>query len=341
MHTHRRRLIVWNFGWGRVGFAAILLFLASSVPRPALGQYVMIDDEPPRFEWRGRVESDFRSDFETDTDGGDEFESWQLGLVGDFGGPINESILVGLRTGYRYADYDFRLDNGPGRPSTYGTSELPRDPWGSVNTFDFTPSTTVLVGSRFSVIGAVPIRWAGESGARRNGFAAGISGLVRWQVTDSFRIGAGIGLTSQLEDGAETFPIVSLDWRISETLSLRTEGSWVQGGNAVLLFGASKHVRLTASVGYERTRFRLDDNGFEADRDGIGEITAVPIEVGVRFRLFAHAILDFRAGLGVAGRFRVESDDGDKLYDEDYDPSPRIGLGLTIPFGLPGAGSGS
>ena len=275
------------------------------------------------------------NEFETDTDGGDSFEAWRLGVTGDFGGPINESILLGLELGYQYASYDFQLGNGPGRPPDYGTDKLPWDPWGGINSFDIVPSTTLLVGSRWSVVAAVPIRWSGEVGARRNAASAGISAIARWQVNDALRIGGGIGVTSQIEASAETFPIVALDWRIGPSLELRTEGGWIQGGKTSLYWGPNEAIRLSFSVGWERNRFRLDDNGPRSDRNGVGEIRAVPIEVGMRFQFVEGAFFDFRAGLGVAGRFRVEDSSGDKLYDQDYDPAPRVAIGLTIPFGLP------
>lgn len=313
--------------------AWVLLVLVGATTAQA--QYSMMSNRAPRFEWRGAIESNFRNEFDTKTDGGDEFRSWRVGAAGDFGGPINESILVGVRGRYQYASYDWNLQHGSGDPPNYGSNELPRDPWGSINTADLTPSATILVGDRVAVIAAVPMRWSGETGARENGMTAGISGLVLWQVTEQFRAGIGIGVTSQLESSAETFPIVSLDWQITDALELRTEGSWIQGGNTTLFWGPNRAVRLTLSAGYERNRFRLDDNGSPQDRNGIGEVTAVPIEVGLRFEFYEGAFFDFRVGLGVAGRFRVEDKSGDKLYDQQYDPAPRIGVGLTIPISLP------
>ncbi len=299
---------------------------------PCFAQFSMVDDSPPRFEWMGRVEAESRNEFKTETSGGDTFESWRVGIAGDIGGPINESILVGIRAGYRYTNYDFRLDHRSRPPLAYGSSELPRDPWGALHTFDLTPSATILVGDVFSVVAAVPIRWSAENGARRNGFSAGISAIGHWQVTDDLRIGLGIGVTSQLEGDAETFPLVVLDWQISKDLELQTQGRWIQGGRAALLWGPNQAIRLTLSAGYERNRFRLDDNGFAADRNGIGEIRAVPVEIGFRFRLHGNAFFDFRAGVGFAGRFRVETADGRKLYDEHHDPAPRISLGLVLPL---------
>jgi len=315
------RLIAFAF-WG-----------SAVVAGPATAQYSMLDDRPPPFEWRGRIEADFRHEFVTQSDTGDEFDASRGSLSGEFGGPINESILVGFRTGYSYTRYDFNLDGVP--PLDYGGTALPREPWSSLNTIDFVPNATLLVGSRVSIVTAVPIRWAAESGSDKNGFTAGISALVRWQVTDALSLGVGIGIMSQLEDQAETFPLISLRWRISESLEFATEGSWLQGGNAILLWGSNEAIRLSLSTGYERTRFRLDDNGNAPDRNGIGEVTTFPIEVGLRLQFLQGAFFDFRAGLGVAGRIRVETDGGRKLYDQKYDPAPRLSVRLSIPFGLP------
>jgi hypothetical protein len=299
----------------------------------SFAQYSMVEERLPQFEWGGRIGANFQNEFETDTDGGDEFESWRIGVGGDWGGPINESVLVGFQGHYQHAEYDFRLDNGTAPSASYTTNELPKEPWGGIDTIGLTATTTILVGNRFSIQGAVPIRWSGEVGAERNGFAAGISAIASWQIVDSLRVGLGIGVTSQIEGSSETFPLVSLDWQIADTLRFATEGSWIQGGSAALLWGTSHSVAMSFSVGYERNRFRLDDNGTLPDTNGIGEITAVPIEIGVRVHLVEGAYLDLRAGLGVAGRFRVENDRGQKLYDQNYDPAPRLRVALTIPIG--------
>lgn len=293
----------------------------------------MLGVTPTPFEWRGRVSADYRAEFETKSDGGDAWDAWRAGLGGEFGGPINESILVGMGLRYAHSSFDFELDNGV--PATYGGTRLPREPWNTLNTIDLVPTTTVLVGDRVSVLAALPIRYAGESGTGRNGFAAGISGLLRWQATDALALGLGLGVTSELEDEARTFPIVALAWRIDEGLIFETEGDWFQGGRATLRWGPSEQIRLLVSAGYERVRFRLDDNGNARDTNGIGEITTIPLEVGLRLAFTEAAHLEVRAGLGIAGRLRVESDDGDRLYDQRFDPAPRVSVAFTFPIGWP------
>lgn len=312
------------------GIAAVLAALLW--PGAAGAQYSAITDPPPRFAWRGHVAGDFRAEFETKSDSGDEFDAWRSGIEGDFGGPINESILVGFAARYAHSSFDFNLDNGA--PTVYGGTRLPREPWNTINVLDMVPHATVLVGDRFAVVAAVPIRWAAETGADRYGFAAGISAVVRWQVNEALVVGAGLGITSQLARDAEVFPILALRWRIDETFELRTEGDWFQGGSTTLYVGPSKSIRLLVSAGYERTRFRLDDYGSAADTDGVGEITTIPLEVGLRLQFLEGAFFDFRAGLGVAGRIRVETPGGNRLYDQRYDPAPRVSVSLRLPLRL-------
>jgi opacity protein-like surface antigen len=309
--------------------------LAALAVQPAYAQFSMQRDPTTPFKWRGHVEGGFSSTFKTDTRGGDSFDSWTSSIHGDFGGPINQSILMGIEAGYQYSHYDFQLDGARVRPAAYGSRVLPRNPWGAINTLDISPTITVLIGDHLSFDAAVPIRYSGETGAHSNGFTAGASGLFRWQISEDIRIGAGIGVVSKLEGSSETFPIVAVDWALTNSLTLRTEGNWSQGGRASILWGPNEAIRATLSAGYERNRFRLDDNGSARDKNGVGEITSVPVEVGLRIRLYEDAYFNFRVGVGFAGRLRVEDSRGGKLYNEPFDPVPRIGATLSLPFRLP------
>ncbi|MEZ4331144.1 MAG: hypothetical protein R3F35_05305 [Myxococcota bacterium] len=307
--------------------------LASTLaPARAGAQIVLADDVTQGDGVRGHLEASFLNEFDTQTRGGDEWNAWRVGLDGGVEGAVDEGIRVGLRAAYQHADYAFHFDHAV-RPADYGGRELPRAPWGGVNTIDLAPTATAAFGERFAAELAVPIRWSGETGARRNAFAAGVTGLARVRILDGLSLGAGAGITSQLEGPAQIFPVVALDWRILPGLALRTQGSFVQGGRAMLLWGASDAVRLVLSAAYERNRFRLDDNGIADDRHGIGEVEAVPVEIGFRIGLFERGYLDFRAGFGFAGSLRVENANGRRLYADRYDPAPRLGLALSIPLG--------
>jgi hypothetical protein len=322
-------------GLHTVALFALGFSLSALAIQPAHAQFSMQRDPTTPFEWRGHVEGGFASTLKTDTRGGDSFESWTSSIRGDFGGPINPSILVGLEASYQYSHYDFQLGGARVRPTAYGSRVLPRNPWGAVNTLDITPNITVLIGDRLSFDAAAPIRYSGETGAHNNGLTAGASAILRWQINQDLRIGAGIGVVSKLEGASETFPIIVVDWTLSDSIVLRTEGNWSQGGRASILWGPNQAIRATLSAGYERNRFRLDDNGSARDKNGVGEITSVPVEVGLRIRLYEDAYFDFRIGLGFAGRLRVEDSRGGKLYNEPFDAAPRIGATLTLPFQLP------
>ena len=321
-----------------LAIAALGLALAA-LPGVASAQYSMVTDPPSRWAWGGHVAADFRMEFETESDTGDEFDAWRSGIEGDVGGPINQSILVGMAARYAYSSFDFNLNSIP--PTAYGGTRLPRDPWNTINTLDLVPHATVLVGDRVSVVTTVPIRWAAENGADRNAFAGGISAIVRWQANDDLMVGAGLGVTSQLGRDAETFPIVALRWQINERFELKTEGDWLQGGSTALYYGPNDTVHFLVIAGYERTRFRLDDYGSARDKDGVGEITTVPLEVGLRLRFLEGAYFDFRTGLGVDGRIRVETAGGNRLYDQRYDPAWRWSMAIHVPFGGGGVRGGN
>ena len=92
--------------------AALGCGLALGGGGPAQAQVSIVREDTPRLEWRGHVASDFRSEFETKSDAGDEFHTWRTGVEGEFGGPINESVLVGFATRYAYTGFDFNLDGG-------------------------------------------------------------------------------------------------------------------------------------------------------------------------------------------------------------------------------------
>lgn len=312
-----------------------LVLAPALVPATVRAQVVLADGIDHGDGLSGRLEASFLNEFDTQTRGGDEWNAWRVGIDGGVEGPVREGLRLGLRGAYQHADYAFHFDHAE-RPQGYGGRELPRAPWGGVNTIDLAPAATARFGDRFTAELVVPIRWSGETGATRNGLAAGVTGLARVRVAEGLTLGAGAGVTSQLEGPAQVFPVVSIDWRILPGFDLRTQGNHVQGGRAMLLWGASEAVRLVVSAGYERNRFRLDDNGIADDRHGIGEVEAIPIEVGFRIALFERGYLDFRTGFGFGGSLRVENANGRRLYSDRYDPAPRIGLALSIPLG--GAG---
>jgi opacity protein-like surface antigen len=112
--------------WTRAGALSLVVFLAGFA---ANAQFAMISDPPPRFEWQGRIGADYRAEFQTRSNGGDEFDAWRTGIEGDFGGPINQSILVGMGMRYAYTGYDFNLVRNA--PLDFGGNRLPRDPCSS------------------------------------------------------------------------------------------------------------------------------------------------------------------------------------------------------------------
>ena len=128
------------------------------------------------------------------------------------------------------------------------------------------------------------------------------------------------------------FPIVLLDWRLTDDLTLRTRGSTGPGQGPELRLDQELGDGWSVAAGarYETLRFRLDDSG--AAPGGVGEEQAFPVFLSLsrtwngddRFALFA--------GVELGGDLRLDDAGGQRLRREDYEPAPFFGLLLELKF---------
>jgi hypothetical protein len=159
---------------------------------------------------------------------------------------------------------------------------------------------------------------------------AGAIGALRFNLGDSFSGVLGIGVSSELSADASVYPVIGLEWRISDTLQLRTTGAPYQGGGAELVWGPDDAVQLAVSAGYERRRFRLSRNSPNAN--GVGEYTYVPLELGLRLNLSRSFWLELNGGLAVAGKLRLDAPDGTRLAESGVDTAGLLGGALGVSF---------
>jgi hypothetical protein len=176
----------------------------------------------------------------------------------------------------------------------------------------------------------VPIRWQAESGGDRTGVTAGVIGMVRFRIAERFVTGLGVGVQSELEEDARVFPVIALDWRISDHVQLATRGGPYQGGVVDLLFGPPDGVQAKLSSGWVRQRFRLTNA--LPNPDGVGQYSSVPVLAGFRLRLGQRGYLDLEGGVAVAGRLRIENAWGFLLRAEDFDTAGLVRGGFRLEF---------
>lgn len=308
----------------RLRFAGILIVgvavegLASTVvpAEPASGD--------PRGErsWRISVDAGAVHRFDAGLDTGGEFDRdtyvFRLSATRQW----TPQLRAGLSLGYEYDDYGFDLP-GP----------LAEAPWDAVRTLSIGLPVFYRASDEWSLFALPRLRYAAEEDAELgDGREAGLLAGAYYRFNDRLSIGPGIGVSSEIESGADVFPILLVDWKITDTLSLETGRGLAasRGPGVTLRWTPEGDWSFGLAARYEKRRFRLDDDGLAPD--GVGEDTAVPVALTATYAPGPRFKVSVVAGAELSGHLRLETEDGNRLINEDYDPAAFAGLVLSASF---------
>ena len=267
--------------------------------------------------WGWGVRGDVVHQFDSDLDGGGNYDATRATLDGSVRYAFSEGTFVGVSAGYGYDDYGFSGDARIGDLS----------PWSQVHRFraalplfwEPTPDWQILAIPRLRMTAEEPDDWGdGLTGGAIVGFS--------YRFTENLRIGPGFGFTTELEESVNFFPILIVDWKITDRLRIETGrniGS-TRGPGLLASYEIAKH--WTASFGFrrEKLRFRLADGG-------VGEDSSFPVMAGATWGP-PYAQLSLYAGVEVGGELRLEDARGSTLAKSDYDPAAILGLNFRLRF---------
>ncbi|HKJ15671.1 MAG TPA: hypothetical protein VJ988_12535 [Desulfobulbales bacterium] len=228
-----------------------------------------------------------------------------------------------LAFGYGYDGYDFTGEN------SFGALQ----PWDDIHTFRLSTPIRFTKGQNWSFFIVPTLRVTGESGADLNDSltGGGFAGFA-YRLSERLTIGPGIGIISQIEDDASIFPVLIINWKITDTLSLETG----RGLGATLGPGISLNWRMTnqwhLALGgrYEKLRFRLDDKA-EAP-DGIGQDKSFPVFGGITYNFNSSARVSLIGGFETAGELQLEDRNGNVLEQQDYESAKFLGFSFYSRF---------
>ena len=306
------------------------LALAALLPGVAAAQVAFLD--PPRGALERASEIDLFANGElgANVDRGNTLNRLNTGVRFVTDGAVNRNFGLGLTTAYTYDDYGFEESAVPSCGPTEACWEV--SPWKSIHTVDLAPSASVIFGPEFQLIAWVPMRWSWEPGNRGNSFTGGILAGARLVLGGGrFATTLGVGYQSELDADGRVFPLVAVDWELSERWRFVTEGGPYEGGLFTVLFGPAEQVKLRVSAGWERKRFRLT-NANVRHASGIGEQENAPILAGIDIAL-SHAFrLEFHGGVSAAGRLTLYDSGGVQLSSTKYGPGGRVGGSLEVVF---------
>lgn len=277
-------------------------------------------NDPVSFNFDGGIAFQSGTDL-TDIEGDFSVNRWfaSMGVTYAF----NQRNSIGLTIGGGSSKYDFDALTGMGD----GT------PWEEIDETRISLVGRFGLGETGTVILIPSARYNGEKDADTSeGRTYGLFAAAAWRMNENLTIGPGIGVFSKLENGTRIFPILVIDWKISERWYLSTSRGLAasQGPGLTLGFKATETWSFGLTSRYENQEFRLDESG--TTPDGIGKDQSIPMVVSAAWEPNTTVKLAMFAGLEFAGTLKIKDASGELLSESDYDPAPIFGATFELSF---------
>ncbi len=261
--------------------------------------------------------------YETELDGGADYDVTSFVVEPEITWNQDERTQWSFGASYILDQYDF---SGSG-----GLGEL--DPWEDVQQVAFSALLRRRLDDGWSFFGGPVLRFAAEDGADlEDGLSVGGFLGLGYRVDERLTIGPGVGVFSEIEGDVDVFPVIIVDWRIRDDLTLRTGGGTgaTRGPGLELGWRASDELEVLLAARYESERFRLDDEGVAPE--GVGEEEGFGLVAGLRWTPRPSIRISAVGGVRFANQLTIEDDDGVTLFEEDADPQPVAAITASIRF---------
>jgi hypothetical protein len=261
---------------------------------------------------------------EADLDGGGSYRSSTTILRAGFSAGIGGGHRAGLTVNYDYSDNDFDA------PTAFAGGGAP---WGTVQRYGVSAPLLFNLGDGWGLSVVPSIDRFREDGADAGDSDSWGSLLaVNRAFPDRNRIGIGVGVFRRIDD-TEVFPLILVDWKLSERWRLQNPLPAGPTGPAGLELDYRLDSDWNLGIGAARrsSRFRLSSSG--PVPGGIGEESAVPVFLRATRNLAPNATLVLYAGVLLGSELRVEDPSGrTPERNIDVDPAPLIAATFTARF---------
>jgi hypothetical protein len=179
------------------------------------------------------------------------------------------------------------------------------------------------------------VRTDGESGASfSDTITAGGALVVDYDWNDDLSTGLIIGAISVLEDSAGIIPIPTVDWRFSDDwlfhFGVVSAAGYPGVGPEVSYRGEQWQFGFGGS--FQNRRFRLESDSGQPTSKGIGQETSFPVYVRTAYAPNKDMDFGVMAGVSLGGEIRSGTEGGRKIFKQDYDAAPILGLNANFRF---------
>lgn len=252
-------------------------------------------------------------------EGGGDFSLHRFYAEGGMAYMFRKDRMVSFSGGYGQDDYNF--------------GSLGVEPWNNIENVRVGLFSRWTHADTWSTFIALSARAYGETDADFSKAITGAAfGGASCRFSDRFSLGPGLGVVGQLEDHPRYFPIVVVDWDVTDKLNLSNGGGLAATGGPglVLTYRASRHWRFGFGGRYERKRFRLADRGLAPE--GVGEDRGIPLYGSVGYILYPGTQISALLGATLNGRIQAEDGNGTIVYEAEYDDSMFAGISWGVRF---------
>ena len=231
---------------------------------------------------------------------------------------LGKRWFAGFSAGY--GEDRYRFDDTPANFS----------PWQDIRSLQFGVALRYLADNSWTLFGLPVVRYAAEDNisieqGREFGLIAGAS----YRFGDRLTIGPGLGAFRGIGNEDDVFPVLFINWRMTETLSLETGRGLAatRGPGLTLRWRPIQRWEFGIAARYEKYRFRLDDGA-----DGIGQDKTIPLVATAGWQLKPGLKLSALIGVETAGVLSVENSDGNLIGEQSYSTAPIAGLVASFGF---------
>ena len=277
----------------------------------------------PQSGWSTAIRGGGVYQWDTGLDDGGNYDASRFSIQASQGYAWDPRTSVSLSLGYSFDGYSFSGDTGLAAA----------EPWENIHTVSLGLPLRWGIGDKWAAFLIPTVRSTGESGASfdRSITGGGFAG-VAYRFGPRLTIGPGVGVISQIEDDPTIFPILIINWKISDSLSFETGGGLgaTLGPGLQFAYQLNSKWRFTVGGRYESLRFRLDNNG--RIPDGVGEDKSFPLFAGCTYSWGFQKSVGIVGGVELGGELRLEDEDGNRIDKTEYDPGAFIGLTFNFRF---------
>ena len=296
--------------------ASSLLFLFCTMPVSAQPQ----QRSPWSFNFDGGGAHYSDTDLKDDT-GSFSVDRWYLGAGVNYSWSPRNSVGASFGGGRSVYEFDELTGFGNG------------EPWGTIEDARLSFSTRFGVGEKAVVFIVPTVRINGEKGASNSDSRTyGLFGAVAWRISENLTIGPGLGIFSRLEDSTRVFPVLAIDWNITDRWSLSTGRGLAssRGPGLTLGYQLNEDWSLGLAGRYEDQEFRLDNEGVAAG--GVGRDQSIPIVFSAELKPSKQLNLSVFGGLSFGGNLRLKDASDTLIEESDYDATPIFGATFQFRF---------